>query len=155
MRPYTLSEDNYLAAQYLHSGSKSLIFSAVIAAGYAALVFSTIDFVTAAFASGVVTVLIITLPPPIRRYRQRKVFHEQKGLHDSFTISFDDQFLEWKCESGNARIRWEHFLRYKEDDQIFVLYESRNLMRIVPKEAFTDDAELVRFREKLVYIGPV
>lgn len=153
MRPYQITEDEFFAAHALHRGWRPLITAVLVSAAYATYAFRRIEIEGAVILTGTVVLILFLLPPWIRKFRLRRIFNEQQTLHETFTVTFDDERVTWDCESGNARIRWENFTRFKEDANIFILFESRNLMRIVPKQVFDDDEELARFRAKLAYIG--
>jgi hypothetical protein len=79
----------------------------------------------------------------------RKFYKEEKRIAENSSVAFNHEYVEWTNVHGTSRLPWKNVLRCKENDQMFLIYESRNLLHIVPKRVFENEAELRAFREEL------
>jgi hypothetical protein len=79
----------------------------------------------------------------------RRRFGEQKGLARQYTLSWNDEKLTLDGHDLHAGIPWTDFLKWCEDDQLFLLYSSRLQFRILPKRSFPDQATIVDFARLL------
>ncbi|WP_343313882.1 YcxB family protein [Brucella sp. BE17] len=77
----------------------------------------------------------------------RKIFKQQKNLHQPYTLNWNDSRLELTSEVGNARFSWNDFLKIREDSQNILLYESENLYRLIPKRFLTED-QIISLRQR-------
>jgi hypothetical protein len=55
-------------------------------------------------------------------------------------IYVSDEGLYIHDAASEARLRWEQYLGYLEDDNVFLLYQTPKLYRIIPKRAFAENA---------------
>jgi hypothetical protein len=156
MREYSITEDEYRHAQRLHVGwrNRVVFVSSWVIASAAFLVKEIHEadggsYTTAVVFSGVLAVALFVLLPLELRRRHKAIYSEHKGLHRPATVSFDDRFAEFTSDAGHARIAWRDFTAFKEDDTMFLLYEARNLMRVIPKRVFESDREMASFRAGL------
>jgi hypothetical protein len=155
VRPFRLTEDDFIAASNLAAGALSRQLRAVIALVIAILVVFAIDYypeISFPFGVPILVVLAFALlisHPRSRRRRLRKVFNEQKSLHTEVALSFNEDGLRGKGERGSFYIPWDEVSRYREDNRCILVYESAGLARIIPKRCFDSEDELGVFLDKL------
>ena len=87
--------------------------------------------------------------------RLKKIFRQQKVLHSPHSIELTDESVFIKGENGESRLTWDFFLKWKENDVLFTLYQSDVMLHIFPKGCFASPEEMAQFRELVVRkIGP-
>ena len=79
---------------------------------------------------------------PLYRYlllpnRVKKIFSQQKDLSSPFEMEFTDTALVASNEFGNSNRPWGNFIKWKENDDLLILYHSDILYTIIPKRIFT------------------
>lgn len=65
------------------------------------------------------------------RYAKR-VFAQQRDLHGPVTIEWTDTHFFASAESGNTRMLWRDFYRWRRDDAILLLYRSEAIFNFIP-----------------------
>jgi len=80
--------------------------------------------------------------------RLRKLFKQQKDLHRPFTITVDEAGLQYINEMGEAKRLWNIFLKWKEDENILILYHSDLLFSMLPKR-YLNNGSTQFIREQL------
>ena len=148
MLEYQITQDDFVAAQKLHYGCSRWVMYLVVWGAITVYLSFTKDVETVLIASGLLALVLFVIYPAVHRRRYRAVYAKQQLLQATFRFQFDDEAAEWETESGSARIRWPDFVKFKQSDSLFVLYESHNLIRIVPKRIF-DEEQRRAFVEQL------
>ena len=82
-------------------------------------------------------------------WKGRKVFRQQQALHRPFEMSWDSQVLTCRNATGESRIPWSDFVRWKENERLFLLYVSDVLFQLVPKQIFPNQDAVTAFRRVL------
>ena len=161
MRPFEITAEVFREAQALHRRRRSVVVSAVVSVAVASIALvETLDelgasAVVGAVVGGVVGGLVAFLVGErIADARSAAVHREQRSLHGEIRVRFDDEHVEWHTVSGHARIPWQALVRVQRGRGLFLLYEARNLLRIVPASAFEDVAERERFEACLARSVP-
>ncbi|MBN2499455.1 MAG: YcxB family protein [Anaerolineales bacterium] len=67
--------------------------------------------------------------------RVKKVFAQQKELHAPIEMEITADALLTTNPYGHAERPWSLFIRWKEDDNVLLLYHSNALFTILPKRA--------------------
>jgi len=88
----------------------------------------------------ILALLLIGLYMVYLPYRLRKIFKQQKELHRPYTITIDEAGTHFKNEMGEANRPWNIFLKWKEDDNIIILYHSDLLFSMLPKRYLNDES---------------
>jgi YcxB-like protein len=70
-------------------------------------------------------------------------------MHEEFTYRVDDSGLYVSTPLGQAHRPWANFLRYRENDDLFLLYHSDVMFELLPKRWFADDTALNAFRTEV------
>lgn len=81
--------------------------------------------------------------------RARKLFAQQKNLQRPLRFGWDEQGLAWVNESGSGKTAWSDYLKWRENDRVFLLYLSDAMFQMLPKRAFADSERLHSFMDSL------
>ena len=79
-------------------------------------------------------------------FSARRSLNQYKALQREFSLSPSETGLKWTAENGNAIIPWTDFLRWKENDAVFLLYVSDSLYHVIPKRLFEVATDIQTFR---------
>ena len=78
--------------------------------------------------------------------RSRRIFRQQKNLHQPFQITWDDETMATTATSGHNTTPWQDFLKWRENTKLFLLYRSDVMFNLIPKRAFSDSEGVEDFR---------
>jgi hypothetical protein len=76
----------------------------------------------------------------------RKLYGQFKGISDPLTFSWDAETIEGRGADGHGRRKWRDYVRFKENDDVFLLYLTDTLWHVFPKRWFIDAGQLEEFR---------
>jgi hypothetical protein len=83
-------------------------------------------------------------------WQVRRIYNQQKSLQLDFMIQFNDKGYYKRDELGKAMIPWDHIIKYKENNQLFIFYYSDALIEIIPKRLFATQEQLAILRKLLL-----
>ena len=99
------------------------------------------------------SVLILFFPILYRKViipnQAKKSFAQRKGMSLPFEFEFTETGFHTSNELGNSTLPWEYFTKWKENEDIIILYQSDSLIHMLPKRLFTDHQELEMVRSLL------
>lgn len=160
-----LDAADFIAAQRLHLSAANRRFIkidiALIALGATIIIaarLEAIELITTAyvslgwmlFGSGIGLILLQWSASRMLQPRAwRRIFAQQKAMHEEFTYRADDSGLYVSTPLGQAHRPWANFLRYRENDDLFLLYHSDVMFELLPKRWFADDTALNAFRTEV------
>src|SRR5713226_8076234 len=140
----TLTADDYVAANRLHIRScyrsrRALAGFALAALGY--LIFLAIAYLdrwgtaelvalnagAAAFVALWMASYFLYVPIATRR-----TFRNHKTLHHPYTYSWSETGFTVANVSGEWRVAWSDYLKWREDAQVFIFYQAPRLFNMVP-----------------------
>lgn len=78
----------------------------------------------------------------------RRVFNQQKDLHEPFKAVLTEEGFHYSSETGNLFLKWVDFHKYRIGKKMILVYQSDALMRMFPKRWFSD-AEFEEFKKYL------
>jgi hypothetical protein len=152
-----LEERDYLSAQALHrrwSKRKTIIvLLSVVGAGVLGVVLWCQG--AQSIAGGVIGGLVGgTIGGSVVRYgyipwKAKRVFRQQKSLQREFSLSWNADGAHVKDANGDYSSAWSDFVRWKENDRLFLLYLSDVMFYMIPKRAFSSQSQLGEFRAHL------
>ncbi|MFC3150759.1 YcxB family protein [Litoribrevibacter euphylliae] len=151
---YTLSESEVVKALQLHGRgtNKTLIVLAVLGIALILLgMFTKFKFIGFGGAIGglvgyFVTMFLIT---PFNAKRQ---FKENRSLRGELTISFSDEEVGFKAETGESKLSWSDIHKWKLGGGMYLLYITSNMFHMVPLRALENENELSSLLLK--HVGP-
>jgi len=79
-------------------------------------------------------------------HRVRKLHRQQKMLHQELTVVLTEEAMSVSIEEGHSKIRWEKFHKWKEDRNLFLVYQSDRMFHMIPKRAFLDEKDVAALR---------
>jgi hypothetical protein len=144
---------DYLNSQLLHMQPdwvRRIMFYGV----YSVLVFALVSGLYF-FAIGQLDIQLSYMLPffifvaiyPLYRYvilpnRVKKIFTQQKELNSPFEIEFTDAGMTTSNEFGNSTRPWKNFIKWKENNELIMLYHSDVMYSIIPKRIFADSQQI-------------
>ena len=93
----------------------------------------------------VIIILGIFLPYLVHR----RVYHRNPRLYGMRTVTFDEHGLKSDSEIAHVEIKWTSFEKFEETKNLFLTFQTRDIVGIVPKRAFGNPATVEQFRELL------
>jgi len=145
---------DYLAAQLLHaqpSGSQKII--QYVAYTFVALIFVAVLYLFFRYGGKIenvfpIILFILAVIFPIF-YRKvfmpnqvKKSFEQQKGMSLPFEFEFTETGMLTSNKLGNNTLPWEYFTKWKENEDIIILYQSDSVIHMLPKRLFANPEEL-------------
>ena len=148
-----LTEKDYLRAQWLHMKPRR----GFRAAGYVVLVLFLLALglaVASAVAGSahqplahvLLPVLVLGGVVVLQRYQWKRIYRRQLSLQGLHTYTFSAEGIVASSAHGNGRMDWTVFIKWREDPNLFLLYQADNLFHMIPKRWLTDDRQLAEFR---------
>lgn len=149
---YTVSLEDYLAAQGLATGRKRWLNMA-----WALLTVIVIGLITNIRADGSIDwdpfrlVLILMVGAFLygatigARKRISKNYRENRAMRLEYSLSFDAAGIQWTSASGTNSLPWRDVFQYKENQDFILVYTSSLTFHILPKSAFFNSTDLQKF----------
>jgi len=81
-------------------------------------------------------------------FNARRQFRNTPSAHGSITLEVQDGGLRFRSASTDGSVLWDHYIKWIEDDSVFVLFSSPLIFVLIPKRAFDSD-QLHQFKETL------
>lgn len=159
MKNFQISFQDYQNAQQLHAGKSYWVMLIIILLIVGSFLIGrdlvspekkiqTFTILLLVFSSG----LVIVLFPIALKWKFKKYYDSQKSLQETIQLTFDDQKLSWHSESGEYHCLWSDLYKWNKNNKVIILYEGKNLIRIVPCHAFEDGDELNKFERYASHI---
>ena len=134
----TLNADDYVAAQRLHLRQwrkrQRMILGVFAAIGIIVMTIGPFLLGAILFGAGAGgffgELLLYTRSWP-RAWR--KLFAQQKALHESFRYGWDETGLHISTPLSHALRPWPYYLKHIEDEEILLLYHSDAMFELIPK----------------------
>jgi YcxB-like protein len=79
----------------------------------------------------------------------RRTFAQTKSLQRPFRWAWNEEQLSCTSDLANAIVPWADLVKWREGDDVFLLYPSNVMFYIFPKRAFQDVAAIDAFRALL------
>ena len=138
MIKYKITLEDYLNAQKIHTGYNIYLIYLLIGFLYI-LIQVLLNLVKAdsVYLSGnmflhffVIMVMVLSFHF-IRKFRLKQIYMSQKTWQTEIEFSFDDKGFQFFHKSGTFKSKWEDVCEYKIGKELILLYEGKNLMRMV------------------------
>jgi hypothetical protein len=82
-------------------------------------------------------------------WRVQRSFAQHREFSVPWEIVVTETGLEISNEYGHIIRPWSEFIKWREDDQLLLLYESDSLYRVFPKRFFTNFKQLAMIKQGL------
>jgi len=136
--------DDYVSASLLHArwSIRRWLVVLGIGAGAAVAIWMLFPDRAAVVAGGVLggvigavawyaTAMLVYLP-----WKSRRMFRQQKSLHASYEVEWDDAGLTVRGEHLLSTTPWDAYIKRKENARVLMLYQSDLLFQMLPKRCF-------------------
>ena len=164
MAQLQLQADDVVAAQQLHGQPPRwrMLAGIAVIGGALCVLFGWRPFNDApgplSSAWGPIALLgLVLLLNPVRfvliPWMARRLYSEQKSLRVASELEWNRHGLTHRSPAASGTLAWEDYLKWKEDDRLFLLYQSSHLFQIIPKRVFASPAEEQDFRRYLPRVG--
>lgn len=88
----------------------------------------------------IILLIFIFIYFPYRHYKTiKKVFYSNKKIQENIIYTFNEEKIHVKGESFESEFTWKSIFKLKELKDWFLIYQSMNVMNIVPKKNFTKE----------------
>lgn len=148
-----IREEDYMAANMLHGG-RSL--AAIMVLGLILGGMGVLLYVTSKGQNSQTMLLGFALVaiPCLQRFvllprRLKNIYRQQKDLQRPFAFDWTEAGYTLESDHGNSRVPWSDVVRWREGEQVFIIYRSDVLFNLVPKRDL-GAAELDRLRAVLI-----
>jgi hypothetical protein len=71
--------------------------------------------------------------------RARRFVSQQKSIQGETSIGWDAEGVAFIAKAGQSRIAWDDYFKWLENESVLVLFQSENLLNVVPKRCLTTD----------------
>ena len=82
----------------------------------------------------------------------RKLYAQYKGIGEPTEITWTSDLVEARGPRGQGARKWTDYVRFRENDQVVLLYITDQLWEAFPKSCFTK-AQLEEFRSHAMRAG--
>lgn len=79
----------------------------------------------------------------------RRIYRQNPQLFEMRTLTFSDEGLKSEKATGNIESKWSSFKKFKETKNLFLTYQSKDMVGMVPKRAFSNPEDIAQFRNLL------
>jgi hypothetical protein len=155
---YTISKNDYLMAVRLKNkpSKGAQITISLIGLLYLLIFFLGIYYSTKTFIQWQTLIPISLIPFFFLAFRYiltpiqvRRVYDQQSELHKPIDMEITEDKLISSNDYGHSRRPWSDFTKWKEDENLFLLYHSDAIQTMIPKRIFSSQDELNNFRRLL------
>jgi hypothetical protein len=94
--------------------------------------------------AGSVFLLLLQLVIPSLAFR--RVYRRNIRMFGMRTVTINDTGIVADHQLGHVESTWKMYEKFRETQKLFLLYQSADLIGIVPKRAFANPADLQQFR---------
>ncbi len=141
-----LTEQDYLQAQQLHMqlmGWARLLPYATLGLWVVGFIFASIKTIQGNpifFISLVLPTMLILITPLTNLFllppQAKRLFRQNKEVSAPLEIEFSEKGMKLTNSFGHSERVWSHFVKWKEDEQGFLLYHSEQMFNLIPKRFF-------------------
>jgi hypothetical protein len=96
-----------------------------------------------------VFVLLIILQMFLPYIIHRRVYYRNPRLFGIRTVTFDEEGVKSDSEIGHVEKKWSSFEKFKETKNLFLIYQTKDVVSTVPKRAFATQDDATQFRNLL------
>ena len=79
--------------------------------------------------------------------KARKLYGQFKGISEPYEMSWNADYLESRNANGQGKRKWKDYVRFKENEDVFLLYITDQLWEAIPKRCFESASQLEEFRQ--------
>ena len=80
--------------------------------------------------------------------RAKRFVSQQKSMQGEISIGWDAEGVSFSAKDSRSRMAWNDYFRWLENDAVLVLFQSENLLNVLPKRCLTAD-QVAEVRDRL------
>ncbi|MEL7446276.1 MAG: YcxB family protein [Pseudomonadota bacterium] len=137
---YRISYEDYLSFSRLHQirSLKPFVIFMVVLVGVIGVIAWLGGAPEVAFGGVIGAFVAITVLPLVGRYivipwQTKRSYREYSMMHEDMTLSLTSDEFRIEQQSGNVAARWDRMAKWDENEDVFLIYPTRNLAYILPK----------------------
>jgi len=96
---------------------------------------------------GYFSVLFILIP-----FNAKRQYRQHRALRNEITMLLSEEGIDFKSESGESKLQWCDFHKWKYGKGIYLLYITSNMFHMVPSRALSSESELSKLLGE--HVGP-
>jgi len=100
------------------------------------------------FVPGLAICLLFISMPLLNRRTQENLYKKSTSMHGKLSFDADDEGIRFAGGTFSSKLAWPHFVKYVEDDKVFLLYQNSQVFNLVPKRALSQE-QITTLREYL------
>lgn len=85
----------------------------------------------------------------LSRWRTKVEFQRNPKFREEYHLTFSREDIRFKAASFDSTLKWTHYNRVVEGQDLFLLMYGKGLYTLVPKRCFTSNKEINAFRTLL------
>ena len=149
---FQLTQDEYVRAQRVHCKSISPVVT--IGAGLifavGGILFARTDQPALQICGYGLLLLAayFVILAPILRARFKKSYRGYKAIQQAYDFDFSESGVKCKSDLSASELNWNLYTGFREGEDMFLLYMSRDTFQVVPKRAIALE-DIGTFRELL------
>jgi hypothetical protein len=99
------------------------------------------------FISVFATLIVLQIMTPYIIHR--RIYSRNPRLYGKRIVTFGDEGLTSDSDIAHVKIKWSSFEKFKETKNLFLLYQTKDVVGITPKRAFPSPEAVEQFRKLL------
>ena len=149
---YLISEDEYVRAGqlFMKPSRKKRIYSAL---GIAVLVglaaFGKIKITLLAAILAFVLVGNVIARQLVAPWETRRQYRAYRAISESAWLLLEEAGLRFRNADSDFLVRWEHILKWRENEEFILLYQNARLYHIIPNRLAADGLDIPGIIAKL------
>ncbi len=76
----------------------------------------------------------------------RRVYHRNRSFFGPRTITISEEGIVSDNPLGHAETTWDKYQQFRETKNLFLLYQSQDVIGILPKRVFATSSDLEQFK---------
>jgi hypothetical protein len=146
---YTLTLPKFMKACSAHWKAHRQGTLSQLVAGSVGVVMAVVawDFVRGLAIALLVVGVMIWCVPVLRWFLYRRAFGEAKKYTEDIHAVFSHDGIHIDSAEGTSDLNWGFYSKYIDTPEFVLLYMTRHQFSVIPKSAFTDEAEAKRFAD--------
>jgi YcxB-like protein len=96
-------------------------------------------------AFGGLTIAELFLP----NIAHQRIYYRNPILFEARTVTITEEGIRSEKASGSVEVKWSSFEKFKETKHLFLTYQGKDVVGIVPKRAFPKPEGIAQFRNLL------
>lgn len=106
-------------------------------------------FLEVILPNAIIFTLFYGLIHAIQYFSIKRNFENQPSFRNEISVETTEEGLQINTVTSESKIKWSVYTHWKENSNLFLVYQAPNLFNLFPKRAFASDRQVDEFREIL------